>query len=209
MEKWLAAFQKQQGQPQPSKGKGKGKGSKGPKEKRRRVQGAESQALLLAAILAVGDLAAETARSDRVLRGALMRTELSEPAALHEQPLNISDNTQGTDQQNQATCAAVVAALSTTPPSEHTTAAIDALKAHTANPCAGWQTSVSHCRLAETHDREKLKLQLWVKPQLDEDGKDITRILVAGGAELKYGAPPKSAKERKTLQMLTELRAMT
>jgi hypothetical protein len=214
MEAWLAEYQKEQGQPQlsngkPSQGKDKGKGKgKGPKEKKRRLADGDAQAPLVAAVLAVGDLAAETARSDRLLRGALMRTFLTAPTSALDTPLSVSNNAQKADQQGLATWAALAAALAKMPSSEFTESAIQILKAHVSNPCKGWQSFVNFARVAETFDGKRVKIQLWVDSDLDSECRAMSRILVAEGAELMFGSPPKTAKERKALQCLAELRAM-
>ena len=91
MENWL---QTQKGAPKPPKGGGKGKLSleNGSIEKKRELQSASSaiaqKSAITQAIVAIGDLALETAQGNRFVKGGLLLcTHLVPPVSVLEKPI--------------------------------------------------------------------------------------------------------------------------
>jgi hypothetical protein len=56
--------------------------------------------------------------------------------------------------------------------------------------------SLNLCRVCWTHDRSKIKIQIWTGQPLAAMTAAIRTICIGLGGECQYGSPPRSAKER-------------
>ena len=191
----------------PPKGHGKGKGSSTGKTRKVKAQSSSSDARSLeSVILAVGDLALETASKDRLLGGSLMRAFLVQPNPIFDKPLNVTSTVTDIETRYPAAWAALVAALTTLPINDQNAEYVKILKAHCDKPFQNWAHLVHMCRVAETYDKQFIKVQFWCNSELNPASKAVSRILLSLGAEIKWGAPPRTAKERHAAQCLTNLR---
>jgi hypothetical protein len=213
MKKWLEqTMQKSPDKPASVKGKGKGKGKgketseEGSVSKKRRTQ-QSSDSTLQAAVVAIGELSLETARNERVISGALCRTFLMPPCALLEHPLEVCSTATDPLTQHQCVWAALTSALAAAPPNEAINASIAILRDHESACITDWGEAVNYCRCVYTYDGQKVKTQIWVERNLDELCKAMARILVFNGALFKWGAPPRTVKERRAQQLIQQLRS--
>jgi hypothetical protein len=210
MEAWLEQRRKQHSSVKASAGKGEMRGTRpnSAKDKKRRVEPVSSSSPIKdAAILAIGDLALETAKGERLLTGSLMRTFLCQPSEVFNTPLDTCNNSAGSEFQAQEAWAALVTALSTLPPRDGLQEQLATVKQHATLPAETWASFVNHCRVCETFDKQYIKVQIWCADDLLEIVRAISKILIiATSAIMKWGAPPRSSKERKVAQILGSLR---
>jgi hypothetical protein len=186
MESWAAVGQK---------GTGKGGAAK------KRKTAHESEASLTQVVADIGRLSLETSRTVRQHSGALMHTCLIPLHEAFNAAVSQTAAATGTDPSMdyaQTWAALVLSLAALTFDDANTASAVQTLAAHAGQVSspAAMRGILHFCRVAITHDKAKVKVQLWGEPSLLPVFSAVQAISVKLGGEVCFGAPPRSALER-------------
>ncbi|CAE8639718.1 unnamed protein product [Polarella glacialis] len=193
------------------KGKGKGKVRNANSEvveqppKRPRL---EDQHDLRPLTLAIGELSLETSSKQRLQTGGLLRTCLTPVLDIFKEPLQVSESSNYSDPSLNSvlTWTSLVLALCKASLSTGASEAQTALQAYAAEQpdITALREAVHFCRVVTTYDSKQVKVQFWLSETLNRPALAVQHILVQLGGEIKYGPPPKSARERKVASLLAQ-----
>ncbi|CAE8609928.1 unnamed protein product [Polarella glacialis] len=170
MDKWFAHTLQERQSNSSGKASGKGSSNSSTTEQRAKRPRIDSSASLVALTVAIGALSLETARKERLHSGGLFRTCLIPPQEFFNDPLQVSQSSNGADQSLDSVLnwTSLVLAVSQASLPQSALEAQKLLQQHAASShdITALRDSVLLCRIVKNFDGKFLKILLWTDESL-------------------------------------------